>query len=87
MDESSIDLNADVARAEGTSVRHVKAHEALNNVSVIDADLAQAIVDAVLAVDAPGSRPASLSRCPRNLLSSSGRARSSRHPASEPEQP
>jgi UPF0271 protein len=40
------------ARAEGTSVRYVKAHGALNNVSVLDADQAQAIVDAVLAVDA-----------------------------------
>jgi 5-oxoprolinase (ATP-hydrolysing) subunit A len=40
------------ARAEGTSVRYVKAHGALNNVSVVDADQAQAIVDAVLAVDA-----------------------------------
>jgi UPF0271 protein len=44
-------LNA-CARAEGTSVRYVKAHGALNNVSVVDADQAQAIVDAVLAVDA-----------------------------------
>ena len=40
------------ARAEGTSVRYVKAHGALNNVSVVDADQAQAIVDAVLAVSA-----------------------------------
>jgi UPF0271 protein len=40
------------ARAEATSVRYVKAHGALNNVSVVDADQAQAIVDAVLAVDA-----------------------------------
>lgn len=39
------------ARAEGTTVRYVKAHGALNNVSVVDADHAQAIVDAVLAVD------------------------------------
>ncbi len=40
------------ARAEGTSVRYVKAHGALNNVSVVDEEQAQAIVDAVLAVDA-----------------------------------
>ena len=40
------------ARAEDTSVRYVKAHGALNNVSVVDADQARAIVDAVLAVDA-----------------------------------
>ena len=40
------------ARAEGTSVRYVKAHGALNNVSVVDADQAQAIVDAVLAAGA-----------------------------------
>jgi UPF0271 protein len=40
------------ARAEGTSVRYVKAHGALNNVSVVDADQAQAIIDAVLAVGA-----------------------------------
>jgi 5-oxoprolinase (ATP-hydrolysing) subunit A len=39
------------ARAEGTTVRYVKAHGALNNVSVVDAEQAQAIVDAVLAVD------------------------------------
>jgi 5-oxoprolinase (ATP-hydrolysing) subunit A len=39
------------ARAEGTAVRYVKAHGALNNVSVVDAGQAQAIVDAVLAVD------------------------------------
>lgn len=39
------------ARAEGTSVRYVKAHGALNNTSVTDPDQAQAIVDAVLAVD------------------------------------
>ncbi len=39
------------ARAEGTRVRYVKAHGALNNVSVVDAEHAQALVDAVLAVD------------------------------------
>ncbi len=40
------------ARAEGSAVRYVKAHGALNTVSVVDADQAQAIVDGVLAVDA-----------------------------------
>lgn len=39
------------ARAEGTKVRYVKPHGALNNVSAVDADQARAIVDAVLAVD------------------------------------
>lgn len=39
------------ARAEGTAVRYVKAHGALNNVSVVDAEQARALVDAVLAVD------------------------------------
>jgi 5-oxoprolinase (ATP-hydrolysing) subunit A len=40
------------ARASGTTVRYVKAHGALNNVSVVDAEVAGALVDAVLAVDA-----------------------------------
>jgi UPF0271 protein len=40
------------ARAESTRVQYVKAHGALNNVSVVDADQAHAIVDAVVAVDA-----------------------------------
>jgi UPF0271 protein len=39
------------ARAEGTTVRYVKPHGALNNVSAVDPDQAAAIVDAVLAVD------------------------------------
>jgi UPF0271 protein len=40
------------ARAEGTTVRYVKPHGALNNVSAVDPEQAAAIVDAVLAVDA-----------------------------------
>jgi UPF0271 protein len=40
------------ARAEGTSVKYVKPHGALNNVSAVDAGQARAIVEAIVAVDA-----------------------------------
>ncbi|MEO9140612.1 MAG: 5-oxoprolinase subunit PxpA [Jatrophihabitans sp.] len=39
------------ARAEGTEVRYVKPHGALNNVACVDLEQSAAIVDAVLAVD------------------------------------
>ncbi len=57
------------ARAEGTEVRFVKPHGALNNVSAVDPEQAGAVVAAVRAVDAalpllvlPGSQLESVAR-------------------------